>query len=314
MVNTNTESGSDPVSVIIPTYYRNERLRTAIRSVCDQRYDPIEIIVVDDSGERHAEDTAKSMRNKINHELKYAHHDSNCGAHAARDTGLQHATGAYIQFLDDDDRLDPKKLFKQVQLIETKEDTGVAYCGVEFENGRQHFPDENVRGDVLSEALRFTGVPVMTSALLIKHDMLKKISPLHRSSLGADDVRMTIELAQHTRFDFIDEILVIAGDTDESRGVSKGMVREHWNILDQYEGLYSKQPQEVYDSALSRTYQRQARWYLDNNIWSPTAIYSFGKAIQHAPEYTPFLLGEFITSFGGRIARNRVFDLIRYLR
>jgi len=43
------------ISIIIPTYYRNDVLPEAIESVLDQNYEPTEVIVVDDSGEGNAE-------------------------------------------------------------------------------------------------------------------------------------------------------------------------------------------------------------------------------------------------------------------
>ena len=46
---------SHKISVIIPTYYRNDLLPEAIESVLEQDYEPLEIIVVDDSGEENAE-------------------------------------------------------------------------------------------------------------------------------------------------------------------------------------------------------------------------------------------------------------------
>jgi glycosyltransferase involved in cell wall biosynthesis len=42
------------VSIIIPTYYRNDLVKKAIQSARNQTYDNVDIIVVDDSGERHA--------------------------------------------------------------------------------------------------------------------------------------------------------------------------------------------------------------------------------------------------------------------
>lgn len=48
---------SERISVIVPTHYRNELLPEAIESVARQAYDPVELVVVDDSGEGHAEPT-----------------------------------------------------------------------------------------------------------------------------------------------------------------------------------------------------------------------------------------------------------------
>lgn len=42
------------ISVVIATHYRNELLARAIESVLEQGYEPVELIVVDDSGEGHA--------------------------------------------------------------------------------------------------------------------------------------------------------------------------------------------------------------------------------------------------------------------
>lgn len=51
---SNSMSGTDEplVSVVVPTYYRNDRLRDAIESVLAQEYGHVELLVVDDSGER----------------------------------------------------------------------------------------------------------------------------------------------------------------------------------------------------------------------------------------------------------------------
>lgn len=287
------------VSVIIPTYYRNDRLRTALDSVREQTYDPIEIIVVDDSGEQYAQEVVDS----IEKENTYLAHDSNEGAHAARDTGLQHANGDYIQFLDDDDRLSPEKIAKQVDLLERRNGVGVVYCGLIYENEEEHLPDPDVQGNILEDTLRFYDHPLTTSTMLIDSALLDEIQPLYRDSSGADDIRMSIELAKRTQFDFVDEILVTAGRPENSRGVSWGGVNGRWSIIDNYEPLYDDAPTEVRREAIAETYQLQGRRYLDDRIWSLAAIYSFGQALRYTPDVTPLHIGEFISSFGGRPGR-----------
>jgi glycosyltransferase involved in cell wall biosynthesis len=107
------------VSVVIPTYYRNDGLRRAIESALSQTYDPVEVIVVDDSGERYAEPVARE------YDVTYIAHEENLGGNPARNTGIKAASGEYIQLLDDDDRLLPEKLERQIPALEADPSVGV---------------------------------------------------------------------------------------------------------------------------------------------------------------------------------------------
>lgn len=91
----------DKISVIILTYNVGQYLDQCIQSVCNQTYQDLEIILVDDGSndnslvicQHHAK---KDPRIKIIQE-------KNAGAGAARNLGLQIATGKYILFIDGDD-------------------------------------------------------------------------------------------------------------------------------------------------------------------------------------------------------------------
>jgi len=166
------------VSVVIPTYYRNDRLRGAIESVADQDQ-PTEIIVVDDSGEGHAAPVVEAF------DLTYLALDRNRGSNPARTMGAERASGAFVQFLDDDDRLLPGKLARQVDLLESME-AGVAYCGMTYEDGQTVLPDPAVRGDVLDAALAFAMSPCVTSTMLTDREVLDEVLPLPDRP-GGDD-------------------------------------------------------------------------------------------------------------------------------
>ena len=83
-------------SVIIPTYGRQHFLRDAVASVLAQSVGDLECIVVDDAGD----DPAAVSSDPRVHLLRRT---QNGGPAAARNSGLQIATGKYICFLDDDD-------------------------------------------------------------------------------------------------------------------------------------------------------------------------------------------------------------------
>jgi glycosyltransferase involved in cell wall biosynthesis len=108
------------VSVIIPTYNRADFLPTAIKSVLDQTYPYIEIIVVDDGS---TDDTGEVIK-KFKRNVQYVA-TGHKGAGHARNTGMKAATGKYIAFLDSDDTYLPYKLDVQVSFIEAHPEIGM---------------------------------------------------------------------------------------------------------------------------------------------------------------------------------------------
>jgi glycosyltransferase involved in cell wall biosynthesis len=99
------------ISVIIPTYNREEKVKNAIESVLAQTVKPYEIIVVDDG----STDNTKNVIQKIKN-ITYIY-QQNRGVSAARNKGIAHATGEYIALLDSDDLWKPEKLEKHIKYI-----------------------------------------------------------------------------------------------------------------------------------------------------------------------------------------------------
>lgn len=115
------------VSVVVPTYAdRASRLRSALATVWAQEglgesFD-VETIVVDDASWGPTEDVLSSFPR-----TRYIRFDTNRGAAAARNAALQHATGEYVAFMDDDDLWLPRRLAVQVAALEQAERQPVAY-------------------------------------------------------------------------------------------------------------------------------------------------------------------------------------------
>lgn len=112
------------VSIIIPTYNRSELLRFTLESVLAQTYPNIEIIVVDDGS---IDDTAAMLKQYANH-ITYIQQDNQDVA-AARNTGIQAASGEYLTFIDDDDLMLPKKIEQQVHVLTARPSIGLVHCG-----------------------------------------------------------------------------------------------------------------------------------------------------------------------------------------
>lgn len=109
---------SSLVSVIIPTYNREEYLLECVQSILNQTYRNIEIIIVSDGG---TDDSELKINALGDNRIKWYNLNINYGRPApARNYGLSVANGSYICFCDDDDLWVKDKLEKQFELLSDK--------------------------------------------------------------------------------------------------------------------------------------------------------------------------------------------------
>ena len=105
--------GKPLVSVIIPVYNGERYLEAALKSVIEQDYCPIEIIVVDDGSTDKSAEIAKYFK-----EIQYIFQSNKGpGPANARNTGIRAVKGEYIAFLDADDIWMPNKLSIQMNYL-----------------------------------------------------------------------------------------------------------------------------------------------------------------------------------------------------
>ena len=272
------------ISVIIPTYYRNELVQEAIESVVDQDYEPVELIVVDDSGEGNAEPVLDEYDAVID---KPIIREENGGWQAAYTTGIEASTGEYIQFLDDDDYLLDGKLAKTAKVLQENPDVGVSYCGaIRSDTGKFH-PKPEVKGDILEHALRFQTFPLWTATMLMERDVLLDCMPFAGMSEGDDlkielgDTDLKIELARRTKLDFVDECLVFYRREGNMLWTGERRLKKiKQNIRHQSE-LYGQYP-EIRRELLSNWYGRTGRMLLEERPWSAKAILYFLKSTYYS--------------------------------
>lgn len=97
------------VSIIIPIYNVAPYIVRCIDSVIAQSYPHIELILVNDCSPDKSMEMAQETLQKsaFSGSVKYITHEENRGLSAARNTGIIHATGEYLYFLDSDDAITP---------------------------------------------------------------------------------------------------------------------------------------------------------------------------------------------------------------
>lgn len=130
----------DLVSIVIPTYKRFDTLERAIKSVANQTYDKIEILVVDDN--EPGDEYSQAVRELINGlkigNLVLVTQPKHINGAAARNAGIRSARGEYISFLDDDDIIFPQKIEKQMAQLKALDKSygGVSCLKIYFEGDK----------------------------------------------------------------------------------------------------------------------------------------------------------------------------------
>ncbi len=100
------------ISCIVPVYNCELYLREALESIFAQTYRPIEVIVVDDGSNDGTAAILESYGDKIT-----VCRQTNAGPAAARNQGVNNASGDFIAFLDADDKWNKEKLTLQMQFL-----------------------------------------------------------------------------------------------------------------------------------------------------------------------------------------------------
>ena len=101
---------------------------------------------------------------------------------------------------------------------------------------------------------------------------------------GSDDTFWKIELARRTEFAFCNEALTIRGSPEDQRSRSWGGVQGTWLVLNRYADLYEQYPPEVRGRATARAAIREAKFHLDEHVWSSVAIRRYMQAIRAHPD------------------------------
>jgi len=109
-----TEDGRPLVTVIMPCFNSAATIRTALRSVCAQTWQPLQILVVDDCSTDDSPAVVASLAAN-DPRIVLLHTQRNAGPYVARNIALQHAAGEFITCHDADDWSHPSKIEVQVK-------------------------------------------------------------------------------------------------------------------------------------------------------------------------------------------------------
>lgn len=119
--------GSAEISVIVPVYNAEAYIAEALDSILGQTHPPREIIVIDDGSTDGTQEVVSQYRNAV-----ICLRQENRGPAAARNTGLERATGRLIAFLDADDLWPPDALAESSRVLQENPEIGVVLGRTRF--------------------------------------------------------------------------------------------------------------------------------------------------------------------------------------
>lgn len=146
------------ISVVVPVYNVEAFLERCVHSLCRQTYTNLEIILVDDGSPDHSGDLCDTLAARDNRIVVI--HKQNGGLSDARNTGIAHATGDYIAFVDSDDWYDPTMLEVLLTLCE-QHGAQIAECSFRSVYHDRIQAETNCSGSVME----FTPVQAIESNL-----------------------------------------------------------------------------------------------------------------------------------------------------
>ncbi|AUV82754.1 glycosyltransferase family 2 protein [Salinigranum rubrum] len=197
------------VSVVVPTYGRRpDFLRAAVESVAAQTYDPVELIVVDDSPEASATAVCEPFASEMA-TLRVIDDRDHDGAGAARNTGIRAADGSLVAFLDDDDEWHDTKLSRQCTRLEAAPEASLVVTGQQYvRNGTptgSRLPD--VSGDVTEALLTGSRLCPFSSAM-VRAEAVDAAGPIDERFPVWEDLEWYVRLSRAGAVATVDRPLV----------------------------------------------------------------------------------------------------------
>jgi glycosyltransferase involved in cell wall biosynthesis len=229
------------VSVIIPTYNRANTIESSIRSVLNQTYTNIEIIVVDDASQDNTEEVVNSINDN---RILYIRNNENQGVASARNIGAQYAKGEFIAFNDSDDIWHYDKLEKQMDVMLQNNDCNLVYCAFNrfLLNGtRVRIPDMNenisdLEGNIFTAL--FARNTISTQTMLLRTGYFMSIGGFQKNLRCLDDYELALRIAKNNKIYFVNEELVDVMESDNSISILEKNYFSSFDSILYMVGLY----------------------------------------------------------------------------
>lgn len=301
------ESSTPTVDVIIPAYNISRHLPAALESVIAQTFQNWRIVVVDDGSTDQTEAVLKTFQERLGARLTYLK-QANQGPSAARNTGIRHASGELIAFLDGDDLWVPERLADSVACLAANRAAGLSYGLVTriteagevigtFAGNGQHAAGR------LASQIYMRRVEFPCPTVTVRRACLDVVGLFDEGMRATEDRDLWLRIAQRYEIAFVPKVLALYRTAASSASLNYDkMMRAQLHFIEKHFGEPGCGPAER-QAALGRIYRQRAEGYkASREPWK--ALVTSGRALARCPTDTGSL----------RTAASLALDLLRFER
>lgn len=276
------------VSVVIATFNLAAYVPLAVKSVMDQTYKNIEVIIIDDGS---TDDTREAVRPYLNDPRVRYLYQENKGQAAAKNYGVRESRGEYIAFLDADDMWMPEKLEMQLPLFSRSKLVGVVFSrslyidekGVECGIVNQELFRGRVSGPLLID--NFVGF----GSSVVRKECFDRLEGFREDVRMGIDYDLWLRFSTQYEFDYVDRPLlcyrVWSGQmSNDCKGRYLNGIETMKRFLRAFPGVVDK---SVESEAWAHTYVGfgQCVHRVDRRLGQALNLYL--RALCHKPSYLP---------------------------
>jgi len=230
------------VSVVIPTHNRPDRVGSAIRSVLDQTFSDLELVVVDDGSRQSAE---PAVRAAADPRVRFIRHEAARGDAAARNTGIRSSSGELVAFLDDDDEWLPEKLSVQVAEFRRAPEIALLHTGRFVVSAAGETRSHSASGDGDTQVRRSQ---ITTSTVAVRRESLEAAGLFDETIPFCSDWDLWIRITRRFRIGYVDIPLIrYFASTAGLSGNLAGVIEGQWKVLAKHAAFFEADPESYSD-------------------------------------------------------------------
>lgn len=234
------------VSIIVPVYNAEKYLVKCLDSVVNQTLKNVEIILVDDGSTDSSSDICKNYAEKDERIVYFK--KENEGLAAARQDGMERASGEYIGFVDSDDWLE-LNMYERMYSVAKEENADVIFCNAFLDENVKDkihlepgvYDRERIEKEILPRSLSGLSPKGANSVIrwsnclrLYKRDLIVKNQiSFNRKFRRSQDLQLTFETALYAQkyVSLNDEYLYHNRTDNNTSSLSRGYTKNYWQLI-----------------------------------------------------------------------------------